>query len=532
MMKNGFRQSMAWLHTWTGLVLGWLLFAIFLMGSSAYFKEEISRWMKPEFQVQAVDNTQAANVALTTLQQTAPTATNWYITLPTERNPSITAYWQHEKGFNNGNFNPATGQKIVTRATQGGEFFYNFHFQLFGVPIIAGRIIVGISAMLMLVALVSGIITHKKIISDFFTFRPKKGQRSWLDFHNVTAVMSLPFFLMITYTGLAIFFYLYMPWGITARYGEDQGKFFDEIAHVKPDPSASGKPATMLPFDKLITRAKQHLNRQPIAQIEVNAPNDQNALISFIPVNHQALNIRATGVTFNAISGQLQPDRHNHSAMSIAAGAIYGLHMAHIANWPMRWLLFASGILGSCMIGSGLVLWTVKRRMQQKNPRFHVGHYLVERLNIATIIGLPTAMAGFFLANRIIAPVALKREALEIKVFFVVWLAMLIHSLLRPWQNAWKEQLLLAGLGFVAVPVINMLFTPQVSLFNSLHQGNWVFASFDLLMLGFGFTFWLILLYLFKNNAQAIEKMQAKIANRALAKQQVAAVKVKESTPL
>ena len=47
-MKNGFRQSMAWLHTWTGLLLGWLLFAIFLTGTIAYFRSEVTYWMRPE----------------------------------------------------------------------------------------------------------------------------------------------------------------------------------------------------------------------------------------------------------------------------------------------------------------------------------------------------------------------------------------------------------------------------------------------------------------------------------------------------
>ena len=28
-MKNGFRQSMAWLHTWSGLLVGWVLFLVF-----------------------------------------------------------------------------------------------------------------------------------------------------------------------------------------------------------------------------------------------------------------------------------------------------------------------------------------------------------------------------------------------------------------------------------------------------------------------------------------------------------------------
>ena len=47
-MKDGFRQSMAALHTWTGLLFGWLLFAMFVTGTAAYFQEEISRWMRPE----------------------------------------------------------------------------------------------------------------------------------------------------------------------------------------------------------------------------------------------------------------------------------------------------------------------------------------------------------------------------------------------------------------------------------------------------------------------------------------------------
>ena len=32
-MKNGFRQSMAWLHTWSGLLVGWVLFLVFAMGN-------------------------------------------------------------------------------------------------------------------------------------------------------------------------------------------------------------------------------------------------------------------------------------------------------------------------------------------------------------------------------------------------------------------------------------------------------------------------------------------------------------------
>ena len=44
-MKEGFRQSMAWLHTWAGLLVCWILFLVFVAGTASYFRDEISLWM-------------------------------------------------------------------------------------------------------------------------------------------------------------------------------------------------------------------------------------------------------------------------------------------------------------------------------------------------------------------------------------------------------------------------------------------------------------------------------------------------------
>ncbi len=40
-MEPTFRASMGWLHTWAGVVLGGLLFAIFWMGTLSVFDREI-----------------------------------------------------------------------------------------------------------------------------------------------------------------------------------------------------------------------------------------------------------------------------------------------------------------------------------------------------------------------------------------------------------------------------------------------------------------------------------------------------------
>lgn len=66
--------------------------------------------------------------------------------------------------------------------------------------------------MVMLAVLVSGVVIHKRILADFFTFRPRKALgRSILDLHNLTGVLALPFHFIITLSGLAILISCYFP---------------------------------------------------------------------------------------------------------------------------------------------------------------------------------------------------------------------------------------------------------------------------------------------------------------------------------
>ena len=44
---QSFRQAMAWLHTWFGLVLGFVLMAAFFFGALSVFDREIDRWAIP-----------------------------------------------------------------------------------------------------------------------------------------------------------------------------------------------------------------------------------------------------------------------------------------------------------------------------------------------------------------------------------------------------------------------------------------------------------------------------------------------------
>jgi uncharacterized iron-regulated membrane protein len=92
-MNGRLRQSMAWLHTWVGLLLGWLLFLVFLTGTAAYFQDEITRWMQPEVQGQRHIEA-GAEGAIAYMQQHAADAEQWSIELPGPRAVATTAFWK------------------------------------------------------------------------------------------------------------------------------------------------------------------------------------------------------------------------------------------------------------------------------------------------------------------------------------------------------------------------------------------------------------------------------------------------------
>src|SRR5687767_13897977 len=50
-MFQSFRLSMTWLHTWFGLVLGFVLVVVFFFGSLSVFDREIDRWAIPETRI-------------------------------------------------------------------------------------------------------------------------------------------------------------------------------------------------------------------------------------------------------------------------------------------------------------------------------------------------------------------------------------------------------------------------------------------------------------------------------------------------
>ena len=520
--QGGFRQAQAWLHTWCGLWFSWLLFAVFFTGTLAVFEEPISHWMTPEHHAQ--EQAQAASRAsgqrggdlgqrlawgLAYMEKHHPGAEMWELwPSDAEGAGDLRVYWFDEKRqYASAQLDSATGQPLLrdpahgaVRATQGGHHFVDFHYRLHAGQ--AGLWVVGIAGMAMLVALLSGVITHRRIFKDFFTFRAHKGQRSWLDAHNAVAVLTLPFQIMIAYTGIAISASTFMPAGIAAYFGTgSQGLHSYVVALNESDrPERSGR-TMAVPDLEPFARRGQALMGQPVRAVVVDNPGDAAARIGVYGWNsdeemQQRLNPTTGMVMFSAATAEVlrlrQPGEVDGGDASMAKSVIGSLHQVEFGGQALKWLYFLCGLAGSAMMASGAILFMVKRR--GKHLGRQAGEFgsatarvyrLVEGLNVAAIAGLGLGCIGYLWANRLV-PVGLPhRTSWELAVFFGLWSLALVHALVRAPAVAWQEQLGLLAALCLLLPLLNWI-TVGDSLPAQIARGDWESAGVELCAMALG----------------------------------------------
>jgi uncharacterized iron-regulated membrane protein len=493
-VNKGFRRSQATLHTWSGLLLGWVLFIIFVAGTAAYWREPLNRWMRPE--TPRVDRPlDALAGAQRFLEHTAPNAKTWFITVAGTDGPGTNVFWvpQPDPSVRGDRRRRDTFALIgadgvpAARDTRGGDFFYRFHFDLHYVPVIWARWLVGVAAMMMLVAILTGIVTHKKIFKDFFTLRRDKGQRSWLDGHNATAVLGLPFHLMITYTGLVTLATMLMPWVAVANH-TDSTKLFTALFPTAGKVVRAGRPAALVDLAMLVRDGERRLDG-PIGFIEVAEPGDAAARVTMTRASRATLATYGARVAYDGVTGRLLWRSPHPNGAVTTYGAMIGLHAGRFGDLTLRWLYFLCGMGGTVMVASGLVLWTVKRREKLPDPlRPPLGFRIVERLNIAVVAGFPLGCAAFFLANRLLPLTTLNRAEREITTLFVAWgIAALVALILRP-VRGWSVLLAATALGLVGVVACDLLFL-RPGLVRWIAASDWPMATVDAVLLVLSLVF-------------------------------------------
>lgn len=522
-MLQSFRQSMAWLHTWFGLVLGFILIIVFFFGSLSVFDREIDRWAIPEtrfapqampsfdamlapiFRQMTPDEDELAQ-AKTRVDGPLPSALpmlNWGA-YTTHRDPVLRLFAEFSVRNNlndpddhvhgsltidprSGSFLPQDRLKI------GSEFFYPMHFGLHISWNYVGYWLVGFAALVMLAALVSGVVIHRKLFRELFTFRPqKRTQRSILDVHNLTGAVALPFHFIFALSGLIIFASIYLPVSFTQLAPLAQ-KHAQQSAVAKGLPfKPAGTPAPLASVDAMVLEAKKRWATRgmpgEVGYLTVTHVNDSNSYVSIFRAGSDRVSLVGQGVHFEGPSGRVL---YEEPAPNLVVGInefLTGLHLQHFEHWLLRWFYVLGGLLGCACITTGFIFFVEKRKQQHARADLG-GARWVDAFATTTVTGMLIATVTILVANRLL-PIDLPQRAdWEKNTFWLVWGLTFVHALWRSASvqrarisPAWREQCwLIASLAVIAV-ILNAVTTGD-HLIKTVLDGYWPVAGLDLALL-------------------------------------------------
>lgn len=534
-MLQNFRQSMTWLHTWFGLVIGFVLIVVFFFGSLSVFDREIDRWALPQTRfdpqpmpsfdemllpalrrIQPDEDDYAANMATLhdpakgpmTLRLALPADEYWAYT--THRDPVLrmgvgfgVPLAKDPDGHNHihgeTTIDPRNGQTVQSDQLKiGSEWFYPMHYSLNWQWQHLGVFIVGLAALVMLAALVTGVIMHRKVFREFFTFRPKKHtQRSALDLHNMTGVVALPFHFFFAFTGLVIFAAAYfLPVSqFQLKPLHDHHEVLESTATGLPH-KAAGVAAPLASVDAMVQEAKRRWAARDMAGevgfLIVHHVGDANSYVSLYRAGSDRVALVGEGIHFKASTGEVLHEDPPRSVVSEVNEFLTGLHLQHFEHWFLRWLYVLGGLLGCVCLATGFIFF-VEKRKQQHAKAGRQGVRLVDALAVTTITGMVIAAVGMLVANRLLPADMAGKDDWEKWAFWGVWMLALAHAMVRSapvavggMNPAWREQCwALAGLCLTAV-TLNAMTTGDHLLKTMFTDTYWAVAGVDLSLLTCG----------------------------------------------
>jgi uncharacterized iron-regulated membrane protein len=523
-MFKSFRQAMAWLHTWFGLMLGFVLMAAFFFGALSVFDREFDRWSIPATRIEPQPMPSFEKVLRPAFERMQPNAAAIDAMRPRVNGPmpehydtvvSWSAYTTHrdpvlalfagyevpnakdpeETIWALGTIDPRDGTALPDdRLKIGSGFFFPLHYGLTLDWKNLGIWIVGFSALVMLAALISGVVMHRKLFREFFTFRPDKARlRSVLDLHNLTGVVALPFHFFFAFTGLLIFAATYyFPVGHTQLHDLHDLHAQLEAQHTGLPHERAGVPAGLASVDAMVAEAQRRWQANDkagdVGFLVLQHVGDANGYVSVYRAGTDRIALVGDGIHFKAATGELIGEDPPATAGARVAEFLTGLHLQHFRHWLLRWLYVLGGLAGAVCIATGFIFFVEKRKRQHAQQGSQ-GARIVDALAVTTVTGMVLATLGILIANRLLPETLPARGDWEHYAFWGTWALALLHAGLRSapvarglTNPAWREQCWAIAVLAIAAVLLNWITTGD-HLLRTLSEGYWPVAGIDLSLL-------------------------------------------------
>ncbi|MEL6277264.1 MAG: PepSY-associated TM helix domain-containing protein [Pseudomonadota bacterium] len=486
------------LHSWSGLALGLFVYVICFSGSIALFHHEILSWEDPAKRMTVADAPVAMNdtfvewVRSNSDKQTVQFAR---FTFPTTYEPyfvgGMTVEDENGKSeFIEQRWDTASGEALPERGDGLSEWLLDFHRDLMWPEGLggrtAGRTIVGIIGIVLMLSILTGVIAHTKIFQELFTLRYLRSVRlKWQDTHKVLGLWGLPFYTMIAFTGAFLgVVAILSPLVALLTFKGDQEAL---IAAVLGEPlEATGEAAEMISVDALKNLSLSDSDA-PVWFVVMNHYGDANARFDvYFKPDTELTSVE--GFQIDGVSGARIEDSslENLTAANRVINALSPLHYGTYGGIALKFVYLALGLSLSVITALGLMMWVERRLHGSTGDRSQSVYRLIGRIATGATAGLPLATAALFIHDKLYAGPESARLFWTGATYFGIWAVPIAYAFLR--RNDYgvtREILALTGAILVGAPFVNTTVT-GASLFDAFSGSHRVagFVDVTLLLLG------------------------------------------------
>lgn len=357
------RDLLFQLHLWLGLGAGLVIAVVCATGTILTYRTELEMALDPErYHVEP----RGPRLTLDELVARAQ------VELPELRISSITTHDDErrsvELGVGRGDtvfVHPSTGE-ILGRHVFSETFLYDvFALHRWLLAGDTGKRIVGVSTLVFLVVLVSGLFLwwprNKRELRDRLRVkRTRNPARLVFDLHVSLGFYAMPFLFLMAFTGLAWSF----DW------------FHDGIYWVTRSSPPSREAPTVEPTDAPISleaaRASALSALGEASHVTLSLPQEPDRAWTARALSRSAPHDRALdAVHLDPSTGQVfATDRYQDRNLGARTrSTFYAIHVGTIFGEPTRLLAFVTSLLGATFPITGFLMWLRKRRGAAKRAR-------------------------------------------------------------------------------------------------------------------------------------------------------------------
>lgn len=377
------------IHLWLSIPFGILITIICLSGAILVFEQEITRALNPHI-YQTESKSQSAplppsELAERIMQQTGNSLTLTSLEFSGNENDVVFAgFKEFEK--KKLSVNPYTGE--VNGWTVSYPFFQTMkklHRYLMNPPVSkgkssVGKVIVGISTIVMAIIIISGIViwvprTLKAAKNRLKVSVNKGWRRFWYDSHVSIGIYTSLFLLVMALTGLTWSFRWYRNFAyglfegnetkteVKAGHAGNGGHASNGKQAGNGENSGKGKKNVSLDFkawDNVLAELQKEYPRYKSITL-----GNKDAKVTPASISHQR---KTDNVSFDLQSGKIKHiDKYSERSISTKLkGLFYSFHTGSWGGWTTKIIYFLSALAGGIFPLTGYYLWLKKKRYFSK----------------------------------------------------------------------------------------------------------------------------------------------------------------------